>query len=380
MREPLMVAVLMGGTSAEREVSLNTGRCVVRELSSRYAVKPVEILANGQWRSPEGSLHDGLGLEPGSWFSGEGLHAVEAARGLLEDGVDVVFNALHGPLGEDGTVQGFLRVLGLPFTGPDVIPAAVTMDKRLTKQALIAAGVRTPRFFTIRSWDLRQGPVDWKATLERESGRVPLPWVLKPNRLGSSVGVAILKTEDQVLQEAQALIDLWPLSAACDDLLVEEAATGRELTCGVLETDGRTRALLPIEIRPRSSAFFDYKAKYTPGASEEVCPAPLTADQQARVQATAILAHRTFECAPLSRTDMFLTPSGELLVLEVNTLPGMTETSLIPLAASREGIPLGDLFSSLVEHAMARALVETTPRGGGPHASASLRPGSAQPR
>ncbi len=363
MRKPLLVAVLMGGTSAEREVSLKTGSCVARELASCYAVKPIEILANGQWRAPEGCLHEGLELQSQSWFSGQGLSAVEAVRALLEEGVDVVFNALHGPFGEDGTVQGFLRVVGLPFTGPDVTTAAVTMDKRLTKHVLMGLGLRTPRCFVIRSADLRKGPMDWQSILQRESSLVPLPWVLKPNRLGSSVGIAILRTHDQVLREAQAVLDAWPANASSDDLLVEEAVTGRELTCGVLETDGQPRALLPIEIRPRSSLFFDYKAKYTPGASEEVCPALLSADEKSRVQDTALLVHQTFRCAPLSRTDMFLTPDGEIEVLEVNTLPGMTETSLIPLATSKEGMTLRDLFSSLVEHAMARVAGDSAPRG-----------------
>lgn len=354
MKEPLQVAVLMGGMSAEREVSRNTGATVVRELSSRYAVKPVEILANGQWRVPEGCIHESLSLDPGSWFTGDGQSSLEGARALLEDGVDVVFNALHGPLGEDGTVQGFLRVVGLPFTGPDVIPAAVTMDKRLTKQALIAAGVRTPLFFVVRSQDLRRGPLDWPALLALQAESVPLPWVLKPNRLGSSVGVAIFKSAEEVCRQAQAVIDSWPALAHSDDLLVETALVGRELTCGVLETNGEPMALLPVEIRPRLSSFFDYQAKYTPGGSEEICPAELTPQECKLVQQTALKVHRTFECAPLSRTDMFLLPNGEAHVLEINTLPGMTATSLIPLSASRGGIALGDLLASLVEHALRR--------------------------
>jgi len=355
--EPLQVAVLMGGMSAEREVSRNTGSTVVRELSSRYAVKPVEILADGSWRVPEGFVHDGLPPDRAAWFSGEGLRAIDGARALLDEGIDVVFNALHGPMGEDGTIQGFLRVVGLPFTGPDVIPAAVTMDKRLTKQALLSAGVLTPRFFAVRSEDLRRGPIRWAEVLEREAGRVPLPWVLKPNRLGSSVGVAILRTHQEVLEKAQELVSSWPALASSDDLLVEEALSGRELTCGILETQGEPQVLPAIEIRPRLSAFFDYKAKYTPGGSEEICPAPLGPREAERVARTALQVHRTFECAPLSRTDMFLLESGEIHVLEINTLPGMTETSLIPLAASKAGIKLGDLLASIVEHGMARDAV-----------------------
>jgi D-alanine-D-alanine ligase len=357
MRDPLRVVVLMGGANAEREVSLKTGATVVRELCRRHRIRPVEILATGAWRCAEGIVHEGLDPSPDAWFEGEGQHPVRALDALLGAGVDVVFNALHGPLCEDGTIQGFFRTVRVPLTRPDVIPAAVTMDKRLTKLGLAAAGVGTPRFFWIPAAKLRSEPVRWDELLEQESRRVPLPWVLKPNRLGSSVGVAILRTPSDVLERAQEAIDAWPAEAAGDDLLVEEAIQGRELTCGVLETDGAPRALPPIEIRPRTSDFFDYHAKYTPGASEEVCPAPLTPSEDERVRATAVEVHRLFGCAPLSRTDMFLTGNGDCLVLEVNTLPGMTSTSLVPLAASRAGIPLADLFSALVEHALARAFV-----------------------
>jgi D-alanine--D-alanine ligase len=355
MRDPPFVAVVMGGPSAEREVSLNSGTTIVAELSRRYRVKPVQILADGRWEIPCGLVHDTLAPDPRSCFTGEGLPITRAVEFLLQGGVDVVFNALHGPMGEDGTLQGFLSTLGVPFTGPDVIPAAVTMDKRLSKQVLQSAGLVTPPFFTLRAAELRGGRVDWARVVERESAAVPLPWVFKPNRLGSSVGVGFLQDVADVVQGAQELIESWPESAWQDDLLVERAASGRELTCGVMETNGQPIALPPIEIRPRSSSFFDYHAKYTPGASEEICPAALDARETEAVQETAIKIHRLFECAPLSRTDMFLTPENQLEVLEINTLPGLTDTSLIPLSASKAGIALGDLLSALVDHAVARA-------------------------
>lgn len=354
------IAVLMGGTSAEREVSLVTGATVVDQLQRRHAVKPVEILPDGTWRVARGFANGGPGLKASSGLTEPPRHPLEAARGLLVDGVEVIFNALHGPLGEDGTIQGFLRVLGLPFTGPDVIPAAVTMDKTLTKRVLVSVGVRTPRFFVVRAGERAPGPVQWRAILDREVSRVPLPWILKPNRLGSSVGVAIFRTREEVEARADHVLASWPAHALSDDLLVEEAISGRELTCGVLEGRGPARALLPIEIRPRSSAFFDYDAKYVPGASEELCPAPLSPEETRRVQETALRVHETFQCAPLSRTDLFLTPEGDLQVLEVNTLPGMTPTSLVPLAASQEGLSLLDLFERIVDHAVARASHEAS--------------------
>jgi len=354
MRDALCLAVVMGGPSAEREVSLNSGTTIVGELAGRYRVKPVQILPDGLWETPLGYVDETLPPNPRSCFTGEGGPIPQAMELLLDEGVEVVFNALHGPMGEDGTVQGFLSTVGIPFTGPDVIPAAVTMDKRLSKLVMRSAGIATPPFFTLRAAELRRGRMDWARVVDRERSTVPFPWVLKPNRLGSSVGVAFLRDRAEAVGGAQDVIDSWPESAWQDDLLVETAVSGRELTCGVLETNGQPRALPPIEIRPRSSTFFDYHAKYTPGATEEICPAPLDARETEAVEETAIKVHRLFECAPLSRTDMFLTPDLQLEVLEVNTLPGMTDTSLIPLSASKAGIPLADLLTALVDHALAR--------------------------
>jgi D-alanine-D-alanine ligase len=182
--------------------------------------------------------------------------------------------------------------------------------------------------------------------------------VLKPNRLGSSVGVAIVQDPDDLPRLGPEVLASWPSAVGPDDLLVEEVVRGRELTCGVLEPEGRAQALPPIEIRPRTRAFFDYHAKYTPGASEEICPAPLSADERAAVEATAVKVHSICRCAPLSRTDMFLTPLGELQVLEINTLPGLTATSLIPLAAAVAGLSLREILESLILHAVHRAAAQ----------------------
>ena len=184
---------------------------------------------------------------------------------------------------------------------------------------------------------------------------MPFPWVFKPNRLGSSVGVAIFRDAESLIRQAGDLIASWPESSRGDDLLVEEAVTGRELTCGVIETGDRAFPLPPIEIRPHGHEFFDYHAKYTRGASEEICPAPLSPAETEAVERIASEVHTLFDCAPLSRTDLFLTQEGTIEVLEVNTLPGLTETSLIPLSASKAGIPLATLFEDILEHALRRA-------------------------
>lgn len=358
----LRVAVIMGGPSAEREVSLRTGQTVARELAGRFAVREVVILPSGKWAF--GPAEDAPGRE---------LGPLDALRELDRMGIDVVFNALHGPFGEDGTIQGFFRTAGLPLTGPDVIPAAVTMDKRLTKLAMAAAGIATPRFFSLSAAEVAgdaspEGGPGWRAVVEAEGARVPHPWIAKPSRLGSSVGCAIFADPSAFRREAPELVRGWPAEARRDAVLVEEVIAGRELSSGVLETEGAPLALPPVEIRTRTRRFFDYHAKYVPGETEELCPAPLSPEETRRVQETALRVHRLFECAPLSRTDMFLTASGSIQVLEVNTLPGMTATSLVPLSASVAGIPLARLLEGIVEHALSRSRRGSRDPGGPPPA------------
>ncbi len=365
-------AVVMGGAPGEREISKLTGRTMVGELRRHHRVKPVEQLEGGGWMVADDFLPSAASCEgpdparledfAARWFSQSPVAPHEAIALLKQDRIDVVVNALHGPLGEDGVIQGFLRLNGFPCTGPTGTAAAVTMDKCLTKHVLRAAGIGTPPFFTVPARVVATGAIPWAEIIERESRRLPFPWVLKPNRLGSSVGIALIDDARQLLELGSDLVASWPDSAADNDLLIEAAVSGREMSCGVLEIDGDARALPPIEIRPRTSRFFDYRAKYTPGATEEICPAPLPAGVTRAVQDLVVDVHRLFGCAPLSRTDLFLTPEGDCVVLEVNTLPGMTATSLIPLSASRAGLTLSDLFLGLVDHALERARAEGTVR------------------
>ena len=356
------VAVVMGGVCGEREVSLVTGACVVRHLLPRFAVKPVAIHADGTWEAPAGFIGEGIDEDSTSWFRGEGLHALGALSRLKDELVDVVFNGLHGPGGEDGTIQGLLRWAGFPFTGPDVSSAAVTMDKRLTKLVLEADGIATPPgvdFPALASIGTGESAFEWDTLATCAGETTPLPWIVKPNCLGSSVGIEVFDSIEAFTARAEVVGDtLWRVRPAVpgSGFICEQRLEGRELTCGVLETeDGKpSRALPPIEIRPTTSDFFDYHAKYTPGATEEICPAPLNEEETAAVQSVALRVHVLFECAPLSRTDMFLHDDGSLTVLEVNTLPGMTDTSLIPQSAQADGIELEELFAGLVAHALRR--------------------------
>jgi len=357
-KKPRMVGVVMGGICGERDVSLSTGACVVRNLlSAGHAPTPVCIHADGSWEI--GPRLADLPVDRGGedWFHGDSTTARDATGLLVSQGVDCIFNALHGPGGEDGTIQGFLRVAGIPFTGPDVTPAALTMDKALTKAVLDQAGVRTPRGFEIPMLTDTRSEESWGALALEMSAKLPFPWIVKPNCLGSSVGIQLLQSIEEFLSAAAANGSHWCPSPglAGSGFIVEELVGGRELTCGVLELrQGDLKALPPVEILPKSSEFFDYQAKYTPGATEEICPAQLDEDTTRAVQELAILVHKTFHCDPLSRTDIFLTEGGELVALEINTLPGMTETSLIPQSALAAGISLPELFDQLVSHAIQR--------------------------
>ncbi|HLU49888.1 MAG TPA: hypothetical protein VK116_17440 [Planctomycetota bacterium] len=382
--ERLRVAVLLGGISAEREISIATGDVMARALARDHEVEIVEILEDGRWQR-RGS---GCDRSQGGDALGNALSAGEAVTELRRDGVDVIFNGLHGTGGEDGALQGLLRWAGLPFTGPDVASAAITMDKALTKEALRGAGIRTPRWFVLPHPERGSGAWDDLARFARSVAReVPLPWFAKPRRSGSSVGIAVLDSIDDFVDFARA----WGRSATratpavrtegssasdgrvdiagrsdgallpdfgaelCDDLIIEERVDGRELTAAVLDLDGETIALPAIEIVPRHGNVFDWEAKYTPGGAEELCPAPLEPAIADALGQLALRIHRLFGCDPLSRTDFFLEKDGSLTVLEVNTLPGMTRTSLVPRAAAAAGISLEDLASALVAHAWRRA-------------------------
>jgi len=296
------VAVLMGGWSAEREISLVSGRAAAAALAGRgYRVSEIDV--------------------------GRDLPAR-----LTELRPDVVYNALHGRFGEDGTVQGLLEIMGIPYSHSGVLASSLAMDKAMAKRLFASAGLRCP-----------EGEVttlDALADGAREPP-VPLPCVVKPNNEGSSVGVKIVR------EPADWRIDRnhWPYGP---EVLVERYIPGRELTVGVLGD----RPLAVTEIRPRQG-FYDYYAKYTEHQAEHLIPAPLPGELYARTMDQALCAHRLLGCRGVSRADFRLDeddPDG-LYLLEVNTQPGMTPLSLVPEQAAHVGITFDDLVVQLVEEA-----------------------------
>jgi len=299
------VAVLYGGMSAEREVSLSTGKQVIAALrSAGFEVTPVLV--------------------------GADLAAVLQA---LDPPPHAVFNALHGRFGEDGTIQGVLDWLGIPYTHSGVRASALAMDKEAAKTVFAGAGLPVAR-----------GRVVPIPELEADDP-IPLPYVIKPVNEGSSVGVEILRDGDNRRAD---IARGWHYGPAA---MVEEYIPGRELTVGVMGD----RALAVTEIRAEAGAFYDYESKYADGGSRHQVPAAIPADIYDRAMTVAVEAHRALGCRGASRADFrFDDSAGRLVLLEVNTQPGLTPTSLLPEQAAYQGIGFPELCTWMVENAACR--------------------------
>ncbi len=354
MTKRINVAVLMGGRTAEHDISVGSGKKVIENLDlSKYNVKPITITREGLWLIPKGYLTDGapvaelleknFACDP----AGNELVPVELGSALsrtVSEQVDVVFIAMHGPYGEDGTIQGLLEVLDLPYTGSGVEASAISMNKVRCKQIYLHYGIPTPRYEII---DERV----WRDGRESETDRIAkspgFPCVTKPPRLGSSVAISIVRERDSF---ADAIDDALRYDTS---VMVEEFIPGRELTSPVLGNgpSKEPTALPLVEIIPKTSSYFDYEAKYTPGASDEITPAQVSDEITKEAQRLGLEAHRALGCSGLSRTDMILN-DGSLSVLETNTIPGLTDVSLFPKAAQAMGMS----FSRLLDHLVGVAI------------------------
>ncbi len=300
----LKVAVVMGGPGAEREVSIESGTCVMRALAALG--------------------HDVRSLDFDNRF-------VDALR---EISPDVVFNALHGVGGEDGTIQGVLEWLGIPYTGSGIAACAVALDKHLTKKLLAAEGLPTPAWDV---FDLTGG------TLPLLPGSLNLPLVVKPRASGSSAGVVIVRSHEAWSKSIIEAAERTP------EILAEEFVAGREFSCGVLGEEA-----LPIVEIVASDEFYSYDAKYKPGGSRHLVPAPIDHDLTARLQTLALSVHRLLGLRDYSRTDFIVSKEGRPTILEINALPGMTSTSLLPDEALQAGVSYEALVDRLVHYALAR--------------------------
>jgi D-alanine-D-alanine ligase len=258
--------------------------------------------------------------------------------------VDVAVPVLHGRFGEDGTVQACLEAAGIPYVGSGVEASAVAFDKVRAKEVASFHGIRTPRFEVVPARALARRRAEW---VEAWTTRFGLPLVLKNPRGGSTLEVRVAREAGAV---AAALDELLP---GAERLMVEAYVRGRELTVGVLEAreSGEPVALPGVEIRPRRAGFFDYHEKYSADGAEELCPAPLDPERAKEAQAIAVRIHGLLDLRAISRTDLMLDADGQLWFLEVNTLPGMTERGLVPLAARAAGMDFRSLVAHLVRTA-----------------------------
>ena len=335
----MKIVVLAGGLSAERNVSLSSGCKVCQALRERgHQVAFIDMyLGTGQ---PPESLFDAPIPEELTRIGREApdLEAVKASRGgksqfgpgVLElcASADVVFLGLHGTCGEDGRVQAALDLLGIPYTGADYLGSAIAMDKDLTKKLVAPLGVITPQ------WELVRSAAEIPGLLER----LELPCVVKPVASGSSIGVSIVRKPSEL---SEALARGLAAGGAC---VVEQYIQGREIQVGILED----RALPSIEIIPKTG-FYDYENKYQPDAAEEITPAPIPAEWEQRLQDAALTVFRGLGLSVYSRADFIVTEDGTAWFLEINTLPGMTPTSLLPQEAAAVGIGYGELCERIIQ-------------------------------
>lgn len=292
------IGVLCGGVSRERAVSLRSGKNVYSALLRLgYDAVLVDV------------AHEDVGA----------------------CGIDVAFNVLHGQYGEDGTMQAYLEALGIPYTGSRVGASVLGINKFFSKQLMVREGVPTPAFWVITEAELPKN--------------TPFPLIAKPVSEGSSVGVAVVDFPEDFTRLVSPLLGLFSA------LLLEEFVTGQEITVGVLELDSGLKALPILELRPKNR-IYDYEAKYTEGMTEFILPAELSDEMTARCQALAIQVHELLGCRGMSRVDMIVHPERGPLVLELNSIPGMTDLSDLPAQAKEAGISFDQLVDIILQSAL----------------------------
>jgi len=299
------IALVSGGWSGEREISIKSGEAVYRALDKlKYRVTRYD---------PRDDLIN-----------------------LIKDRgrIDLAFVLLHGKFGEDGCMQGFLDLLGIPFVGSGVLPSAMALNKKVAKEMYKNAGLHVAKDVMIVK--------DQEFSVDQIMETVGPSTVVKPVAEGSSLGTSVCHSPEELLRGIELAFQYD------QEVMVEKYIEGREVTCAVL--GNRNLEALPlVEILPSTGyPFFDYEAKYTPGATREICPAPLSEDLTGKAQSSAKIAHKALQCRVWSRTDMMV--QGEkIYVLETNTIPGMTETSLVPLAARTAGLSFSQLLDRLID-------------------------------
>jgi D-alanine-D-alanine ligase len=341
----LRVAVLMGGLSSERAVSLSTGKMILESLdSAKYDAVPVDaaLFSGGVQKKLPGSDTEVAAIAEAE----KALAKVGPLRSISDtvsssDGrVDVAFIALHGRYGEDGTVQGMLELLGVPYTGSGVLASALAMDKIVSKRVLLSAGVPMPA-----SVDITSRAELKKRDVAAEVRPLGYPVMVKPSRQGSTIGMSKVTSEGELLT---AIEEAFKYDS---QVMIEQFARGTEITVGLLGNED-PQVLPIVEIVP-AKGFYDYQAKYTPGATEEIVPARISEKAAEAARNYAVAAFKALGCRGMARVDMIVkSDDDDIVILEVNTIPGMTPTSLLPTAAKAAGIEFSELLDRLIQLAI----------------------------
>ncbi|MFD4587770.1 D-alanine--D-alanine ligase family protein [Streptomyces sp. NPDC058434] len=368
LRKP-RVAVVFGGRSSEHAISVVTAGAVLRAIDrTKYDVLPIGITADGRWaltadepdrmaiadrrlpsvadlaESAEGGVV--LSVDPANR---EVVYSEPGSVPKALGEVDVVFPMLHGPYGEDGTLQGLLELAGVPYVGAGVLASAVGQDKEYMKRVFVSFGLPVGPYTVVRPREWEQDPSAARKKIIDFAGEHGWPLFVKPARAGSSIGIT--KVDDlaglgEAVEEAQR---------HDPKIIVEALLRGREIECGVLEFEDGPRASVPAEIPPVSSHdFYDFEAKYIDSATGLV-PAPLTDEETAEVQRLAVEAFEAASCEGLVRADFFLTEAGEFVINEINTMPGFTPISMYPRMWQESGVDYAELVDRLIQAALRRS-------------------------
>ncbi|MGP3926203.1 D-alanine--D-alanine ligase family protein [Streptomyces sp. 8N616] len=362
------VAVVFGGRSSEHAISVVTAGAVLRAIDrTRYDVLPIGITPDGRWAltadAPErmaiadrklpsveqlAESSEGAVLLPVDPASREVVYTEPGSVPKVLGEVDVVFPVLHGPYGEDGTIQGLLELSGVPYVGSGVLASAVGMDKEYMKRVFISYGLPVGPYEVIRPREWECDPAAARKKIVDFAGDHGWPVFVKPSRAGSSMGITKvdgLEGLDEAIEEARR---------HDPKILVESLLRGREIECGVLEFEDGPRASVPAEI-PAVSAhdFYDFEAKYIDSAAG-IVPAPLTEEETARVQDLAVRAFDAASCEGLVRADFFLLENGEFVINEINTMPGFTPISMYPRMWQESGVSYPELVDRLIQAALRR--------------------------
>ncbi len=290
---------MMGGLSREREISLKTGKAVLKALTEKgYTVTAIDV--------------------------GEDI-----GEKLVKGKIECAFLALHGRFGEDGTIQGMLELMRIPYTGSDVLASALAMHKIMAKRFFLCEKIPTPRFEVFQREEIKKG-------LQKKIS-LPLPVVVKPAREGSTIGISIVRKEEELIPAFRKAMEYD------EEILIEEFMKGKEITVGILEDI----PLPMIEIVPKSG-FYDFHSKYTKGETQYILPARISREKYLYAQEISLQAFQTLGCSGVARVDLMTDENENPFVIDVNTMPGMTETSLLPKAANYAGIPFGDLVERIL--------------------------------